>query len=137
VQIPKLRNMDLRCGCCGGEISWASPEVLENAPKEEVIIFTCEDCKCGYDTSAQRTHWCDKYGRRDFVFQSKLNSKAIENKGKPTYKQVRIIRQSDRPTNTSLITNRLKKHENASGAARENEGRSFCNILFELLFGRS
>ena len=128
--------MDLRCGCCGGEISWASPEVLENAPKEEVIIFTCDDCKCGYDTSAQRTHWCDKYGRRDFVFQSKLNGRAMKNKGVPTYKQVRIIRKSDKLTNPPPITNSLKKHENASGALKETEVRSFGNILFELLFGR-
>ena len=137
MQIPKLRNMDLRCGCCGGEISWASPEVLENAPKEEVIIFTCEDCKCGYDTSAQRTHRCDKYGRRNFVSQSKLNSSAMENKREPTYKEVRIIRKPDRLTTPSPITNRLKKHENASGALKETEGRSFGNILFEFLFGRS
>ena len=128
--------MDLRCGCCGGEISWAAPDVLRSAPKEEVIIFTCEDCKCGYDTSAQRTHWCDKYGRRDFVFQSKLNSSAMENKRELAYKQIRMIRKSDRLTNPSPITNGLKKHENASGALKETEGRSFGNILFELLFGR-
>ena len=129
--------MDLRCGCCGGEISWAAPDVLRSAPKEEVIIFTCLDCKCGYNTSASRTHWCDKYSRRNFVYQTKLNSSATENEGKPAYKQVRIIRQSDRLTNTSLITNRLKKHENRSRALREIEGRIFGNILFELLFGRS
>ena len=128
--------MDLRCGCCGGEISWASPEVLENAPKEEVIIFTCDDGKCGYDTSAQRTHWCDKYGRRDFVFQSKLNSRVVENEREPAYKQIRMIRKSDRLTNPSPITKGLKKLENASGALKETEGRSFGNILFELLFGR-
>ena len=128
--------MDLKCGCCGGEISWASPDVLRSAPKEEVIIFTCEDCKCGYDTSAQRTHWCDKYGRRNFVFQSKPNSRAIENKGEPTYKRVRIIRQSDKPTNTSSTMNQFRKHANASKAMKVNEGRSFGNILFELLFGR-
>ncbi|MBX8632840.1 MAG: hypothetical protein J9259_10080 [Thermoplasmata archaeon YP2-bin.285] len=127
--------MDLRCGCCGGEISWAAPDVLRSAPKEEVIIFTCEDCKCGYDTSAQRTHWCDKYGRRDFVFQSKLNSRAMENKREPAYKQIRMIRKSDRLTNPSPITKGLKKLENASGALKETEGRSFVNILFELLFG--
>ena len=131
---------DLRCGCCGGEISWASPEVLDNAPKEEVIIFTCEDCKCGYDTSAQRTHWCDKYGSRNFVFQSKLNSRADENKGELAYKQIRIVRKPDRLMNSHLVTSQFKKYINKSRAPsrapRETEGRSFGNILFELLFGR-
>ncbi|MBX8632772.1 MAG: hypothetical protein J9259_09725 [Thermoplasmata archaeon YP2-bin.285] len=127
--------MDLRCGCCGGEISWAAPDVLRSAPKEEVIIFTCLNCKCGYNTSACRTHWCDRYIRRNFVFQTKLNSSTTENKGKPAYKQIRVIRKSDRLTNPSPITNGLKKHENASGALKETEGRSFVNILFELLFG--
>ena len=129
--------MDLRCGCCGGEISWASPEVLENAPKEEVIIFTCDDCKCGYDTSASRTHWCDKYGRRNFAFQSKLNSRAMENKCEPTYKQIRIISKPDRLTDIPLITKQPKRHTNVSKARNEIGGRSFSNILFELFFGPS
>ena len=127
---------DLRCGCCGGEISWAAPDVLRSAPKEEVIIFTCLDCKCGYNTSARRTHWCDNYNSRDPAFQTKRNSSAMENKRELAYKQIRMIRKSDRLTNPSPITNGLKKHENASGALKETEGRSFGNILFELLFGR-
>ena len=129
--------MDLKCGCCGGEISWAAPDVLRSAPKEEVIIFTCEDCKCGYNTSARRTHWCDKYNRRNFVFQTKLNSSTTENKGELAYKQIRIIRKSDGLTNTPRKTSQLKKLKNTSRALKEKEGRNFGNILFELLFGRS
>ena len=129
--------MDLKCGCCGGEISWAAPDVLQSAPKEEVIIFTCEDCKCGYNTSARRTHWCDKCNRRNFVFQTKLNSSTTENKSEPAYKQVRIIRKSDGLTNTLRKTSQLKKLKNTSRALKEKEGRNFGNILFELLFGRS
>ena len=128
--------MDLKCGCCGGEISWAAPDVLRSAPKEEVIIFTCLDCKCGYNTSARRTHWCDEYSRRSFVFQTKLNSSTIENKGALAYKQIRITKKSDRMTNSHCIMNKLKKHTKLSRATRETEGRSFGNILFELLFGR-
>ena len=128
--------MDLKCGCCGGEISWASPDVLRSAPKEEVIIFTCLDCKCGYNTSARRTHWCDKYSRRGFVFQTKLNSRTIENKGALAYKQIRIIKKSDRMANSHRIMNKLRKHAKLSRALTETEGRSFGNILFELLFGR-
>jgi hypothetical protein len=60
--------MDLKCGCCGGELSWAEWNVLENAPKNEVIIFTCNNCKCGYDTSASRTHTCEERGRNIFKF---------------------------------------------------------------------
>ena len=127
---------DLRCGCCGGEISWASPDVLENAPKEEVIIFTCEDCKCGYNTSACRTHWCDKYRMRGFVFQTKLNSSIIENEDALAYKQIRIIKKKDRIAKSHRIMNKLKKHAKVSRVLNETEGRSFGNILFELLFGR-
>ena len=126
----------MRCGCCGGEISWASPDVLESAPKEEVIIFTCLDCKCGYNTSACRTHWCDKYRMRGSVFQTKLNSSTIENKSGPAYKQIRIIRKSDRVTDSPGIMSQLKEHAKLSRALKETEGRSFGNILFELLFGR-
>ena len=129
--------MDLRCGCCGGEISWATPDVLRSAPKEEVIIFTCLDCKCGYNTSARRTHWCDNYNSRDPAFQTKRNSSAMENEGKPAYKQIRIIRKPDGPTNTPRKTSQLKKLKNTSRTLKEKEGRNFGNILFELLFGRS
>ena len=67
--------MDLKCGCCGGELSWAEWDVLQKAPKNEVIIFTCVQCKCGYDTSASRTHVCDALGKNVFKFTATPSGK--------------------------------------------------------------
>ena len=61
--------MDLRCGHCNGELSWADPKILEKAPKIEVIIFTCMQCGCGYDTSTNRTHKCNEMQPRPRFFK--------------------------------------------------------------------
>ncbi|MDG6998573.1 MAG: hypothetical protein JRN15_05600 [Nitrososphaerota archaeon] len=127
---------DLRCACCGGEISWAALDVLQSAPKEQVIIFTCLDCKCGYDTSASRTHWCDNFNRRDFRFQARQSGNSIENEGKLAYKQVRKVRESNRPMKRPSLINQPTKPEDRFKFARETEGRSLCNLFFEFLFGR-
>ena len=127
---------DLRCGCCGGEISWAAPDVLRSAPKEEVIIFTCLDCKCGYDTSATRTYWCDSFSKRNFRFQARQSGNSIENKGKPVYKQVKKMRESNRPMKRPSLINQLTKPEDRFKFPRETDDRSLSNLFFEFLFGR-
>ena len=127
---------DLKCGCCGGEISWAALDVLRSAPKEQVIIFTCLDCKCGYDTSASRTHWCDNFNRRNIRFQARQSGNSIENEGKLAYKQAGKMRESTRPMKRPSLINQSMKPEYRLEFARETEGRSLCNIFFEFLFGR-
>ncbi len=136
MQIQEMRDMDLRCGCCGGEISWAALEVLRSAPKEEVIIFTCLDCKCGYDTSANRTHWCDNFSNQNIRFQTRQSGNSIENEGKLAYKQVRKMRESNRPMKRPSVINQSTKPEDRFKFARETEGRSLSNLFFEFLFGR-
>ena len=128
--------MDLRCGCCGGEISWAAPDVLRSAPKEEVIIFTCLDCKCGYDTSATRTYWCDSFSKRNFRFQARQSGNSIENEGKLAYKQVGKMKESNRPVKIPHLINQTTKPEDRFKFSRETEGRSLSNLFFEFLFGR-
>ena len=54
-------QMDLRCGCCGGELKRASHKVPAIAPKNVKIIFTCVVCRSGYDTSASRTFSCEDF----------------------------------------------------------------------------
>ena len=127
---------DLRCGCCGGEISWAALEVLRGAPKEEVIIFTCLDCKCGYDTSASRTHRCDDFNKRNFVFQTRQHSILIENEDKMAYKQAGKINESNRRVDRSHPISQSTRPEKRFVNARETEGRNLGNLLFEFLFGR-
>ena len=128
--------MDLRCGCCGGEISWASPEVLENAPKEEVIIFTCLDCKCGYDTSASRTHRCGDFNKRDFGFQTRQHGIPIENEDKMAYKQAIRINESNRRAGRLHLISQSTRPEKRFVNAKQTEGRNIGNLLFEFLFGR-
>ena len=53
--------MDLRCGCCGGELKRAAHKVPAIAPKNVKIIFTCVVCRSGYDTSASRTFSCEDF----------------------------------------------------------------------------
>ena len=116
--------MDLRCGCCGGKLRWADPNVLESAPKSEIIIFTCMQCKCGYDTSANRTHVCEKLGKNIFKFTPpSIDKKAGENR----------IRKSHR-MELRPVFKQPKAQERFAG--RENASKhSFSNMLFELLFG--
>ena len=127
---------DLRCGCCGGEISWASLEVLRGAPKEEVIIFTCLDCKCGYDTSASRTHRCGDFNERNFVFQTRQHGILIGNEDKMAYKQARKVNESNRRVDRSHLIIQSTRPEKRSVNAKETEGRNLGNLLFEFLFGR-
>jgi hypothetical protein len=60
---PKWTNastngVDLKCGCYGGEISWAKRSVLKVAPKNVPIIFTYASCHCGYNTYAEKIFNC-------------------------------------------------------------------------------
>ena len=121
--------MDLRCGCCGGKLRWADPDVLESAPKSEIIIFTCVQCKCGYDTSANRTHVCEELGKNIFKFtapsidKKSIVKKAGENRIRKSY------RKEQRPVfKPTKVPERFARKENASK-------HSFSNMLFELLFG--
>ena len=127
---------DLRCGCCGGEISWAALDVLRSAPKEEVIIFTCLDCKCGYDTSASRTHRCGDFNKGNFVFQTRQHSILIENEDKMAYKQARKIDESNRRVDRLHLISQSTRQEKRFISAKETEGRNLGNLLFEFLFGR-
>ena len=121
--------MDLRCGCCGGKLRWADPDVLESAPKSEIIIFTCMQCKCGYDTSATRTHVCEELGKNIFKFtppsidRKSIDKKAGENRIRKSHKME--IRPIFKPTK---VSERFARTENASK-------HSIGNMLFELLFG--
>ena len=121
--------MDLRCGCCGGKLRWADPDVLESAPKSEIIIFTCVQCKCGYDTSANRTHVCEELGKNIFKFtapsidKKSIGKKAGENRIRKSHRME--LRPVFKPTRTQ-----------ERFAAREKDSKhSFSNMLFELLFG--
>ena len=117
-------QMDLRCGCCGGEISWADVDVLESAPKSEVIIFTCMQCKCGYDTSASRTHVCEELGKNIFKFTAPSREKnAGENRIRKSY------RMEQRP-----VFKPMRTQERFAGREKDSK-HSFGSILFELLFG--
>ena len=120
---------DLRCGCCGGELSWAEWDVLQKAPKNEVIIFTCMQCKCGYDTSATRTHVCDALGENVFKFTATPSGK-----GSNGSRSKSSIRDSD-GSRQHLILKPARAHERSGGienASKYNIG----NILFDFLFGR-
>ena len=116
--------MDLRCGCCGGKLRWADPDVLESAPKSEIIIFTCVQCKCGYDTSANRTHVCEELGKKFFKFTPpSIDKKAGKNRIKKSHKKEQ---------------RHIFKPMKAQGrfAGREKDSKhSIGNMLFELLFG--
>ena len=121
--------MDLRCGCCGGKLRWADPEVLESAPKSEIIIFTCMQCKCGYDTSANRTHVCEELGKNIFKFtppsidKKSIDKKASENRIRKSH------RMEQRPVFQPMkAQERFARTKNASK-------HSIGNMLFELLFG--
>ena len=116
--------MDLRCGCCGGKLRWADPDVLESAPKSEIIIFTCVQCKCGYDTSANRTHVCEEPGKNVFKFiPPSIDKKAGENR----------IRKSHR-MELSPVFKPMRTQERFPGREKDSK-HSFSSILFELLFG--
>ena len=121
--------MDLRCGCCGGKLRWADPDVLENAPKSEIIIFTCMQCKCGYDTSANRTHVCEELGKKVFKFtpssidRKSIDKKVGENRIRKSY------RKEQRP-----VFKPMKTQERFAGREKDSK-HSIGNMLFELLFG--
>ena len=117
--------MDLRCGCCGGKLRWADPDVLESAPKSEIIIFTCMQCKCGYDTSANRTHVCEELGKNIFKF-------TVPSLHKETG-QSRTIK-SDR-NGQHLVFKPTWTHERFARTERAGK-HSIGNILFDFLFGR-
>ena len=116
--------MYLRCGCCGGEISWADPDVLESAPKSEIIIFTCVQCKCGYDTSANRTHVCEELGKNIFKFTPPpIAKKAGENRIRKGHRMELLpVFKPARTQERFTVREKDSKH-------------SFGNMLFELLFG--
>ena len=121
--------MDLRCGCCGGEISWADVDVLKSAPKSEIIIFTCVQCKCGYDTSATRTHVCEELGKNIFKF----TAPPIDNKSIVKKAGENRIRKSYR-TEQRPVFKPTKAQERFAGREKASK-YSFSNMLFELLFG--
>ena len=121
--------MDLRCGCCGGKLRWADPDVLESAPKSEIIIFTCMQCKCGYDTSANRTHVCEELGKNVFKFTAPsidnkfIGKKAGENRIRKNHrKELRPVFKPPKAQERFARTKKDSKH-------------SIGNMLFELLFG--
>ncbi len=121
--------MDLRCGCCGGKLRWADPEVLESAPKSEIIIFTCMQCKCGYDTSANRTHVCEELGKNIFKFAApSIDKKSIDKKASENR-----IRESHRVEQRPVF--RLMKTQERFAGREKDSKHSFGNMLFELLFG--
>ena len=121
--------MDLRCGCCGGKLRWADPDVLESAPKSEIIIFTCMQCKCGYDTSANRTHVCVELGKNIFKFtppsigKKVLDKKAGENSIRKSYRKEQLP-----------VFKPMRTQERFTGREKDSK-HSFSNMLFELLFG--
>ena len=116
--------MDLRCGCCGGKLRWADPDVLESAPKSEIIIFTCMQCKCGYDTSANRTHVCEELGKNIFKFTApSIDKKAGENRITKSHRME--LRPVFKPP---------KAQERFAGREKDSK-HSIGNMLFELLFG--
>ena len=116
--------MDLKCGCCGGELSWAEWDVLEKAQENEVIIFTCVQCKCGYDTSASRTHMCEEPGKNIFKFTAPtLHKEAGESR----------IRKGDR-NGKHLVLKPTRPHERFVGTEKASR-HSIGNILFDFLFG--
>ena len=120
--------MDLRCGCCGGKLRWADPNVLESAPKSEIIIFTCVQCKCGYDTSANRTHVCEELGKNIFKF-----AVVPPGKGANGSRSKSSISVSDR-SRQHLILKPARAHERF--AVTEKTGKqSIGSILFDFLFG--
>lgn len=121
--------MDLRCGCCGGKLRWADPDVLESAPKSEIIIFTCMQCKCGYDTSANRTHVCEELGKNIFKFTPpSIDKKSIDKTA--SKKRIRKRhRMEQRP-----VFKPMKSEERFAGREKDNK-HSIGNMLFELLFG--
>ena len=121
--------MDLRCGCCGGKLRWADPDVLETAPKSEIIIFTCMQCKCGYDTSANRTHVCEELGKNVFKFTPlSIDKKSIDKKARKNR-----IRKSHRVEQRPVFKP-MRTQERF--VVREKDSKhSFSSILFELLFG--
>ena len=95
------------------------------APKSEIIIFTCVQCKCGYDTSANRTHVCEELGKNIFKFTvpSLEKKKAGENRIGKNY------RMEQRPVfKLAKAPERFARTENASK-------HSIGNMLFEFLFG--
>ena len=123
--------MDLRCGCCGGKLRWADPDVLESAPKSEIIIFTCVQCKCGYDTSANRTHVCVELGKNVFKFTPPSCDKKSIDKRAGENRIRKSNRMEQRPVFKPMRTQELI-------AGREKASKhSFSNMLFELLFGGS
>ena len=103
--------------------------VLQKAPKNEVIIFTCVQCKCGYDTSANRTHVCEELGKNIFKFtapsidKKSIGKKAGENR----------IRKSHRMEQRPLF--KPTKAQERFAAREKDSKHSFGNMLFELLFG--
>ena len=121
--------MDLRCGCCGGKLRWADPNVLESAPKSEIIIFTCVQCKCGYDTSANRTHVCVELGKNIFKFTTpSIDRKSIDKKAGENR-----IRKSHRMELRPLFKP-MKTKEHFTDREKDSK-HSLGNMLFELLFG--
>ena len=121
--------MDLRCGCCGGKLRWADPDVLESAPKSEIIIFTCMQCKCGYDTSANRTHVCEELGKNVFKFTApSIDNKSIDKKAGKNR-----IRKSPR-MELRPVFKPMRTQERFTGRDKDSK-HGIGNMLFELLFG--
>ena len=46
------------------------------------------------------------------------------------------MRESNKPVKRPSLINQSTKPEDRFKFARETEGRSFCNLFFEFLFGR-
>ena len=120
--------MDLKCGCCGGELSWAEWDVLEKAQENEVIIFTCVQCKCGYDTSASRTHMCDALGKNVFKFTATHSGKGAN--GSRSKSSIRV---NDR-NRQQLILKPARVHERFAVTEKTSK-QSISSILFDFLFG--
>ena len=100
------------------------------------MIFTCLDCKCGYDTSASRTHRCDDFNKRNFIFQTRRHGILIENEDKMAYKQARKTNESNRRVDRLHLISQYVGPEKRFVNAKETEGRNLGNLLFEFLFGR-
>ena len=124
--------MDLRCGCCGGELGYAEWNLLQEAPKDEVIIFSCRQCRCGYDTSAARTHMCERFGINRFVFKS--GKESIQSSSKDTGSASKRRGGWLKPTGHFIL--QPPKQAERYGRERKADGMSIGNLLFDFLFGR-
>ena len=86
-------------------------------------------CKCGYDTSANRTHVCEELGKNVFKFTPlSIDKKSIDKKARKNR-----IRKSHR-MELHPVFKPMRTQERFAGREKDSK-HSIGNMLFELLFG--